>query len=464
MFWRSQNHGGSSCQLKVLFCHQNVEVNAANTCSPAMARHPTRGRQPTPNVASHPNGAMSRPRGPGSANAAWRQRHEHPTYLCRKEGTPNISNRNQPCSHSMNTCVANDKHHHCCWESTTNASLRHRLLRSPSPSNSVWTNHTRSRNRNQSWPPGLINNSHVFVKKGCTQSRRWGTVKFNFWKNIIIIIIIITRPSSPKVLPGTDFANNKSWGNSTNTTRRTATKHCRGCCLLPFLLQCCIRPLARSQSSRKLSNRLLEPRWSEQVETSWSKSSAPLRYEHTKPWRFWTYWQQTPKSRTPGKLVAEHLEHQQDHIGYTNTWLTWQQPWRLGFRPIWSQSIPSNMPNIITNNQIWNIHYLARTIFTTNLSTFHVPLSVFCTTEAFPCSRNHCMPRRRWVDSAMPETLTQIAQVSLISMLIPGIVWTNPPLVNVTIVRKHSHSWQTEKKENSYSKPFLSKLLPERCL
>ena len=118
------------------------------------------------------------------------------------------------------------------------------------------------------------------------------------------------------------------------------------------------------------------------------------------------------------------------------------------------------LPSIITNDQIWNIHYLARTIFTTNLSTFHVPLSVFCTTEAFPCSQNHCMPRRRWVDSAMPETLTQIVQVILISILIPGIVWTNPPVVNVTIVRKHSHSWLPEKKGNSYSKPFFSKLLP----
>ena len=38
--------------------------------------------------------------------------------------------------------------------------------------------------------------------------------------------------------------------------------------------------------------------------------------------------------------MAKKLEHEHDHIGYTNAR---QQPWRLGFRSIWRQSMTSEL-------------------------------------------------------------------------------------------------------------------------
>lgn len=64
--------------------------------------------------------------------------------------------------------------------------------------------------------------------------------------------------------------------------------------------------------------------------------------------------------------MAKHLEHQQDHIGVhdhmTHMTTTLKTRLQTYLKSIYGKrTLPSNMPNIITNNQIWNIHYLART-------------------------------------------------------------------------------------------------------
>ena len=99
-----------------------------------------------------------------------------------QSGHPNIFKRNQPYSHSINTCVQ------MINIITAVENLRStvlfaigswgaRLLATP-----LERTIPEAVSRKQSWLASLIYKRHVVVKQRCTQSRRWGTVNLNSGK------------------------------------------------------------------------------------------------------------------------------------------------------------------------------------------------------------------------------------------------------------------------------------------